>query len=226
MKVDLHCHTRWSSDCSTRVEDVLQRYRECGIDCVAITDHNQIGGALEAQALGILRVIVGEEIRSSQGELIGLFLSERIPKGLSMGETVDAIKAQGGIVMAPHPTDRLRGSALRPAALAGVAGMLDMVEIFNGRTVLRGDNAAARRFQEARGLVACAGSDAHTLMEIGGCYNEIEDFDGPQEFLARMAQARLRCERSPLRVHWHSTVAKLRSRLERRARGRGELWGA
>lgn len=223
MKVDLHCHTEFSGDCSTPVAKVLETYRDRGIDCAAITDHNEIEGALEAQRLGIIRVIVGEEIMTTQGEVIGLFLNELIPKGLPPREAVEAIRSQGGVVIAPHPTDRLRGSALRPAALANLAGHLDMVEIFNGRTVLSRDNEAARRFQESNGRIACVGSDAHTLQELGGCYNEIEEFDGPEDFLAKMASARLLTAKSPFRVHFHSTFAKLQSRLARRKKLRDEV---
>ncbi len=216
MKVDLHCHTEWSSDCGAPVARVLETYRDRGIDCAAITDHNEIEGALQAQRLGIIQVIVGEEIMTTQGEVIGLFLTERIPKGLPPHKAVEAIRSQGGIVMAPHPTDRLRGSALRPSALADLAERLDLVEVFNGRTVLSGDNEAARRFQESSGRIACVGSDAHTVREVGGCYNEIDEFHGPEDFLSKMASARLVTAKSPFRVHFYSTVAKLQSRLDRR----------
>ncbi len=223
LKVDLHCHTEWSSDCGASVARVLETYRDRGIHCAAITDHNEIEGALRAERLGIIRVIVGEEIMTTQGEIIGLFLTERIPRGLPPLEAVEAIRSQGGIVMAPHPTDRLRGSALRPAALASLAGKLDLVEVFNGRTMLSSDNDAARRFQESSGRIACVGSDAHTEGEIGGCYNEIDEFSGTDDFLSKMASARLVTAKSPFRVHVHSTVAKLRSRLDRRRKIRDEV---
>ncbi len=202
---------------------LLETYRDRGIDCAAITDHNEIGGALEAERLEIIRVIVGEEIMTSQGEIIGLFLTERIASGLTPLETVEAIRSQGGIVAAPHPTDRLRGSALRPSALAELSEHLDLVEVFNARTMLSSDNDSARRFQESSPAIACAGSDAHTADEVGGCYNEIDDFSGPQDFLAKMASARLVVAKSPYRVHLYSTFAKLRSRLDRRARSRDEI---
>jgi len=213
MKIDLHCHTHWSSDSRTSVVDLLETYKKRGIDCAAITDHNEIGGAIEGRQLGIIPVIIGEEVMTTQGEIIGLFLTERIPRGLSPLDTVDAIHSQGGIVLAPHPTDRFRGSALQPSALADLSPHLDMVEIFNGRTILSSDNDTASKFQQSSQAVACVGSDAHTLSEIGSCYNEIENFTDAEDFLSKMAVARLIMARSPLRVHLYSTVAKLLDRL-------------
>ena len=198
------------------MQTVLETYRKRGIDCAAITDHNEIEGALEAERLGIIRIIVGEEIMTTRGEIIGLFLTERIPPRMGPLETIEAIRTQGGIAMAPHPTDRLRGSALHASVLPEVAEHLDLVEIFNGRTILESDNASARRYQESNGLMACVGSDAHTEIELGGCWNEIEGFEGPQDFIAKMGAARLHTEKSPKRVHIYSTLAKVRSRLNRR----------
>ena len=213
LRVELHCHTYWSGDCGVEPHRLLEAARRKGIDVLAITDHNQIGGAFEARDLGTLPIIVGEEIKTDRGELLAYFLDEYIPPGMSVLDTARAIEEQGGIISVPHPFDRYRSSAIKHEALLEVAGRLEMVEIFNSRNIKSEDNAAARRFQEERGLVAAVGSDAHSLMEVAKSYQEIEPFDDARDFLAKMAHASLVTRKSSHFIHFVSTYQKLRKQL-------------
>ena len=213
LRVELHCHTNWSGDCGVEPRHLVEAAQCKGIDVLAVTDHSQIDGAFEAQAIGALPVIIGEEIKTDRGELLGYFLQEFIPPGMSVLDTARAIKEQGGIVSVPHPFDRHRSSAIEREALHEVVGELDMVEVFNSRNISDADNAAARQFQEERGLVAAVGSDAHSRMELARSHQEIEPFDGARDFLAKMAGAQLTTRKSSHLIHFVSTYQKLRKRL-------------
>jgi hypothetical protein len=216
LKADLHTHTHYSRDCWTSPERYVRRCLKVGINCVAITDHNSMEGALAVQRIAPFKVIVAEEIKTTEGELVGLFLKEAIPRGLTPEETIERVKAQGGLVSLPHPFDRIRREPLRGPARERVLGHLDVIEVFNSRTSLRRDSERARRLAEELGLPMSAGSDAHSPWEIGAAYVEMPDFDGPQEFLEALRQGRIVGRRSNPLVHVLSTLAKVRSRLGRR----------
>ena len=222
IRVELHCHTNWSPDCGIDPAKLLETACRKGLDMIAITDHNQIGGAFEARDIRSFPVIVGEEIKTDRGELLGYFLQEYIPPGMSVIDTARAIMEQGGIVSVPHPFDRYRSSAIGRDALFEIASELDMIEIFNSRNIKLEDNAAARNFQEARELVPAVGSDAHSLIEIARSYQEIEPFNDAREFLAVMAHAKFTTRKSSNLIHFISTYQKLRKRYT----GRGIPAGA
>src|SRR3989304_5793722 len=133
MKAHLPAHTPFSRDALTSVETFARRYQRAGIDCVAVSDHNNIDGALAVREIADFRVIVAEEIKSTEGEIIGLFLQEGVRKGLTPEDTVRAIREQGGIVLVPHPYDRLRRSVLREAALLRIMPDGDVIEVFDAR---------------------------------------------------------------------------------------------
>lgn len=133
-------HTEHSGDCDTPPGVLVRRCREVGLDCIAVTDHNTIRGALLARELADFKVIVGEEVKSSQGDIIGLFLSEEVPKGLSPLETVRRIKGQGGLVLVPHPFDAVRRGPLSPAALREILPYVDLIEVLNARTTFKRDH--------------------------------------------------------------------------------------
>ena len=163
-------------------------------------------------------VIMGEEIKTTEGEVIALFMreplpAEPVPKGLPPVETVKRIKALGGLVVVPHPFDRLRRSPLNARALEEVLPYADAVEVLNARTWVAADNERSRRLSRAWNLPATAGSDAHTLGEIGAAYVEMEPFDGPDEFLRALVRGRVAGKASSIWVHVPSTVAKLVKRL-------------
>jgi predicted metal-dependent phosphoesterase TrpH/glycosyltransferase involved in cell wall biosynthesis len=194
---DLHLHTSWSHDCQIPVEELLDTAEEQGLRAIAVTDHNVFGGALEAVELARHRdliVIPGEEVKTKeQGEVIGLFLREEIPRGQTFDETVAAIKAQGGIVYVPHPFDRLH--AIPDAAtLHRNLAQIDILEVYNARLLFEAYNDEALRFARKYGLAMGAGSDAHVVQGIGTGRVRMPAFDGPEQFLAglRLAQIQRR----------------------------------
>ena len=213
IKIDLHVHTCYSDDSLTPLDTIVEVCRRKGLDAVAITDHNAIEGALALHEIAPFPVIVGEEIKTTRGEIIGLFLSEVIPKGLSPQETIAAIREQGGIVYVPHPLDRVRRSPVGPRVLDSILEQVDALEIFNSRVLLPSDNERARRLAEARGIPGGAGSDAHTAREIGRAYVEMPTFDGPEDFLDKLHRGTIHGRLSFLDVHFYSTYARVREML-------------
>jgi predicted metal-dependent phosphoesterase TrpH len=214
---DLHMHTSWSHDCQIPVEDLLGHAEAEGLGAIAVTDHNVFGGALEAveQARGReLVVIPGEEVKTAdQGEVIGLFLSEEIPRGLSFGETVDAIRAQGGIVYLPHPFDRLHAIP-EPATLHRHLAQVDVLEVYNARLLFEAYNDEALRFARKYDLTMGAGSDAHVLQGVGTGAVRMRAFDGPEEFLVSLRSAQvLRRPRSLLYLQSLKWAAQAKERV-------------
>jgi len=193
VRVDCQLHTVWSGDSTTTLEQLASRVVAVGLDVVCITDHHTIEGARLAAERGIgARVVVGEEVRTRSGELIGLFLSERIPYVLAAEEVATRIRDQGGLVYAPHPLDRhRRGIGERGLADLAAGGCLDVVEVFNAKTREAGDNERAAAAARRLGLPAGAGSDAHDPDGLGAAYLEMPDFDGPAGFLASLRSARV-----------------------------------
>jgi predicted metal-dependent phosphoesterase TrpH len=190
VRVDCHLHTVASGDAWTTLDQLAERVRECRLDVVCITDHNVTSEALAAVQRGIgCRVIVGEEIRTPSGDVIGLFLTERIPYVLPLAEVAARIRAQGGLVYAPHPFD-LGRSSLGPALAPLCAdGMVDVIEVFNAKIADPARNEEAARLAAKFGLPGGAGSDAHDPPGVGAAYLELPDFDGPASFLDALAGA-------------------------------------
>jgi hypothetical protein len=190
---DLHIHSHHSKDCVMPVADILERAREVGLDVVAITDHDSAAGGLEARELADrygMRVIVGEEVKTSEGEVIGLFLERTIPGGMTFAETITAIRDQGGIVYVPHPFDRLH-TIPSPAVLRANVSEIDVVEVFNSRLAFPGFNELAERFAQRYRLPAAAGSDSHVLPGIGTTLCGMDDFSGPEDFVRALAESRI-----------------------------------
>jgi len=193
IEVDLHMHTDHSGDCATPVDVLLQTARDRGLGAIAITDHNEVSGALEArkiaEELGDIKVIVAEEVKTAeQGEVIGLFLEEKIPKGLTMAETIAEIRRQGGLVYVPHPFDRFH-SVPDYEHLLDMVEEIDLLEVFNPRVALTAFNEEAARFAGKYRIVPAAGSDSHVAQGLGSVRQRIHDFDGPAEFLEAMRDA-------------------------------------
>jgi predicted metal-dependent phosphoesterase TrpH len=193
MRVDCQVHTVYSGDAVTTLDQLSERIREVGLDAVCITDHHTLDGAREAlrRDLGA-RVIVGEEVRTPAGEIIGLFLTQRVPYVLPLLEAAARIRAQGGLVYAPHPCDRLRNGVGEAglSRLAG-AGLLDVIEVFNSKVRHAGDNAAAAAAARRLGVPGGAGSDAHDPAGLGAAYVELPDFTGAGDFLDGLRQAQI-----------------------------------
>lgn len=177
-RVDLHAHTCWSPDASTTPAQLVERAAESGIGRIAVTDHGEIEGALRARSIDPGRIIVGEEIRCrGRTELIGLFLETRIPEGLSVDETAERIRDQGGLVYAPHPWAYL----YRPGHQARTSiGLADIVEVFNSRAFWGRWNRLAANSAEQAGKRMAASSDAHFPHEIGRAMTVLPEFEGPQ----------------------------------------------
>ncbi len=190
--VDLHMHTDHSGDCATPVEVLLATAREQGLGAIAVTDHNEISGALEAraQAAGAgVKVIVGEEVKTAgQGEVIGLFIEEKIPRGLSLEETVAEIRRQGGLVYVPHPFDRMH-AVPDYEHLVKIVDEVDAIEVFNPRVAIGAFNEEASRFAAKYRIPAGAGSDSHVAQGLGSVRIRMHDFDGPREFLQSLRDA-------------------------------------
>ncbi len=194
IEVDLHMHTDHSYDCATPVEVLLASAREQGLGAIAVTDHNEISGALEASAQAAaagVKVIVGEEVKTAgQGEVIGLFLREKIPRGLSLRETIDEIRSQGGLVYVPHPFDRMH-SVPDYEHLLTIIDDIDALEVFNPRVAISAFNDEAARFAAKYRIPAGAGSDSHVAQGLGSVRIRMRDFDGPQEFMQSLRDAEI-----------------------------------
>jgi predicted metal-dependent phosphoesterase TrpH len=193
IEVDLHMHTDHSGDCATPVDVLLQTARDRGLGAIAITDHNEVSGALEARKIAEemddIKVIVAEEVKTAeQGEVIGLFLEEKIPKGMTMAETLAAIREQGGLVYVPHPFDRFH-SVPDYEHLLDMVEEIDILEVFNPRVAVTAFNEEAVRFARKYRIVPGAGSDSHVAQGLGSVRTRIHDFDGPAEFLEAMRDA-------------------------------------
>jgi predicted metal-dependent phosphoesterase TrpH/glycosyltransferase involved in cell wall biosynthesis len=214
---DLHLHTSWSHDCQMPVTDLLDQAEAQGLGAIAVTDHNVFGGALEAVELARDRdlvVIPGEEVKTAdQGEVIGLFLTDEIPRGLSFGETVAAIRAQGGVVYLPHPFDRLHAIP-EPATLHRHLAEVDVLEVYNARLLFEAYNDEALRFARKYDLTMGAGSDAHVLQGVGTGAVRMRAFEGPEDFLASLRTAQvLRRPRSLLYLQSLKWAAQAKERV-------------
>jgi hypothetical protein len=192
--VDLHLHTEWSHDCSIPTDDLLDHAAAIGLGGIAVTDHNVFGGALEAVELARdrdLLVIPGEEVKTdNQGEVIGLFLEEEIPRGMTFADTITAIRDQGGLVYLPHPFDRLHAIP-DPATIHRHLAEIDVLEVYNARLLRDSFNDEALRFARKYRLLQGAGSDAHVLQGVGTGVVRMRRFEGPEEFLLSLRSAEI-----------------------------------
>ena len=203
VRVDCHLHTVASGDSVLTLEELADRARRAGLDVVCVTDHNVTHAAVVAaeRDLGV-RIIVGEEIRTRDGDVIGLFLTERIPYVLPLAEVTSRIRAQGGLVYAPHPFDLVRSSTGRVLPDLCRAGTIDVIEVFNAKVEDQALNERAAEVARAYSVPMGAGSDAHDADGVGAAYLEMPDFDGPGSFLAALAEATVTGEFRPHAVRY------------------------
>jgi predicted metal-dependent phosphoesterase TrpH len=213
LRADFHTHSHYSRDSLINPETFVKRAVAKGLNCVAVTDHNQIEGAFVIQELAPFKVIVGEEVKTTEGEIIGLFLKELVPRDMSPEETVSAIHEQGGLAVIPHPYDIFRRSVLTDEAIERVKHSVDAIEGFNCRNILARHDDKARSLAASVEKPATLGSDSHSPMELGGACLEIDDFATPDELLLSLRGGRIIGNRSLPMVHWLSTYAKIRWRL-------------
>ncbi len=209
LTVEFHCHTHFSKDSLTSPQKLLESCRRKGIDRVVVTDHNTIAGALAAQALDPQRVIVGEEIMTTQGELLAAFVTEEVPAFLSPQKAIERLREQGAFISVSHPFDRLRSGAWREEDLAAILPQVDAIEVFNSRCMSPSFNHEAWAFTRRHGLAATVGSDAHTAFEVGRSVFVVEPFEGPDEMRKVIRNAVLRMRLSPPWVHFLSRYAVL-----------------
>lgn len=210
MLLDLHTHTHASKDSLTPPADLVRAARRRRLDRVVVTDHNTIVGALAAQALDPQLVIVGEEIMTTRGEILAAFVREAVPRGLSPQETIRRLREQGAFVSVSHPFDRWRSGAWRLEDLLEIAPLVDAIEVFNARCLLRSDNLRAQDFARQHDLPGTAGSDAHAAFEVGAACLVVPPFEGPDGLRAVIREAKIRGRLSPFWVHFASRFARLR----------------
>ena len=214
VRYDLHLHTFRSGDSLTTYREIIRRVKERGLTGIAVTDHNTMRGAVELAQLAPFPVIIGEEIRTREGEIIGYFLQEEIPRGLGLEESIQLVHDQGGVVGVPHPVDSVRRrSALGETVLRRVIDRIDLIEGQNGRAVLPADNLRARHLAREFSKPMTAGSDAHAPFEIGRCYVELEPFQTPQEFVAHLKRATISGENGRPYLSLFSLFAKIAKRV-------------
>ncbi len=189
LKVDMHTHSEYSPDSRTTLGAQAAAIKAAGLHVVCATDHNTIEGALRLRELANgFRVIVGEEVSSRDGEIIGLFIEKAIPRDLTAEETIARIHDQGGLVSVPHPFSRNRRFHLRRSVLERVYKEIDCIEVFNAREAFTQDNVRAAAFASEKGIPGAVGSDAHRAAEIGRAWVEMEAFAGREDFIAALGQ--------------------------------------
>ncbi len=213
LKADLHIHTEYSIDCNTPLEKIVSRCLEVGINCIAICDHGTVEGALRMRDIAPFPVIVAEEILTSHGEIIGMFLEETIPSRLSVEQTISRIRSQGGLVCIPHPFDIFRQSALRSNIMEEIAEQIDIIEVFNSRTLLLQSSAKTLAFALKYGIAKSAGSDAHTPYEIGNAYVEMPEFNGKDDFLQALEKGNISGHRTNPFIHFASVWTRLKKQF-------------
>ena len=215
LKADLHVHTEYSMDCGTPLHTIIERCQERGINCLAIADHGTVEGALELQSIAPFKVIVAEEILTPYGEIMGMFLKESVPNGLSVEETIACIRAQDGIVCIPHAFDVLRPSALDPKVMEEIAQEIEVIEVFNARSLLHHSSEKVLAFARKYDIAQSAGSDAHVPSAIGNAYVEMPAFEGRGDFIQALREGRITGRRTNPLTHFASAWNKLKNRAWR-----------
>lgn len=208
LKVEFHCHTCYSKDSLVELEDLIATARRVGLDRVVVTDHNTIRGALKARELAPDLIIVGEEILTTQGELLAFFIEQEIPKMLEPEDAIERLRAQGAFISVSHPFDRRRYGWAQ-ADLERITPLVDAIEVFNSRCQVRILNRMALAYAEKHHLAGTVGSDAHTLNELGRSLLELLPFNSADELRQVLPQARAVTQLSSPFIHISSTYARM-----------------
>jgi predicted metal-dependent phosphoesterase TrpH len=222
--VEFHCHTIYSKDSLTRPAELVKTCRRKGIDRVVITDHNTIAGARAAQALDPERVIVGEEIMTTRGEILAAFVREEVPKGLTPQETIHRLRDQGAFISVSHPFDRWRSGGWLEPDLLEILSEVDAIEVYNSRCMLPRFNREARRFAELHHLAGTVGSDAHATFELGQSLLLLDPFEGPGGMRDVIRTGIPRVRWSPPWFHFSSRYAVIHKKVTRALRGLDTTW--
>lgn len=211
-KVEFHCHTLYSKDSLTRPEDLVAACRRKGIDRVVVTDHNTIAGARAAQRLDPERVIVGEEIMTTSGEVLAAYVTEEVPPGLSPREAIRRLKEQGAFISVSHPFDLYRSGHWKKADLLAILPELDAIEVFNARCWRPAFNRQAQEFAHVHDVAGTVGSDAHAALELGRAVLLVEQFQGPEQMRVVIRQGVSQVRWSPPWFHLISRYAVWRKK--------------
>lgn len=214
LTLEFHCHTSFSKDSLTLPADLVATCRRKGIDRVVVTDHNLIGGALEAQAIDPELVILGEEVMTTRGEILAAFVRDEIPRGLSPAETIRRLKEQGAFISVSHPFDRMRAGGWEEKDLLEILPEIDAIEVFNSRCMRPSFNRRAKEFAEKYNIAGTVGSDAHALFELGRSVMLLDQFNGPEEMRKVIRKGIPRVKWSPPWVHFVSRYAFMIKRLK------------
>jgi predicted metal-dependent phosphoesterase TrpH len=209
LSIEFHSHTIASKDSLTRPADLVAVARRKGINLIIVTDHNSIRGALAAQLLDPELVIVGEEIMTTQGEILAAFVQEEIPAGLSPQETIRRLKEQGAFISVSHPFDKLREGGWRESDLLEILPLVDAIEVFNSRCMLPSFNKRAKEFAEKYNIAGTVGSDAHASFEVGRSLMLLEKFTGAHEMRKVIRRGIPKVKWSPPWFHLASRYASI-----------------
>lgn len=213
LKADLHVHTWHSVDSYMSYEQLIKACQRNGINCIALADHGTTRGARDLVKIAPFKVIVCEEVITPYGEIMGMFLKEDLPAKTTLEEAIKLIREQGGLINVPHPYDMVRPSAFRNSnVLESTANQVDIIEVFNSRSMWPGIENKARGLAARHGKLISAGSDAHSPEEIGYAFVEMPDFNGKDDFLTALATARFTGRKSSPLIHLISTTARLRKK--------------
>lgn len=211
--VEFHCHTSASKDSLTSPRALVEACQRKGIDRVIVTDHNTVSGARAAQALDPGRVIVGEEIMTTRGEILAAFVQEEVPRDLTPREAIHRLKDQGAFISVSHPFDSVRSGGWQEADLIEILPQVDAIEVYNSRCWLPRFNRLARQFAEKHDVAGTVGSDAHTTFELGRSLLQLEPFEGPDGLRNIIRGGIPKVSWSPPWIHFSSRYATLRKRL-------------
>ncbi len=209
LRVEFHCHTNASKDSLTRPADLVAAARSKRIDRLVITDHNTIAGARAAQAVDPQLVIVGEEIMTTQGEILASFVTEEIPWGLTPQETIRRLREQEAFISVSHPFDKMRSGGWREADLLEILPLVDAIEVYNSRCMFPSFNRDARRFAERHDIPGTVGSDAHAAFEVGRSLMRLEPFEGAGELRKIIRNGVPQVKWSPPWFHFASRYASI-----------------
>ena len=207
LRVEFHCHTNASKDSLVTPQELVETCRRKGIDRVVVTDHNSISGALAAQVLDPELVIVGEEIMTTQGEILAAYVREEIPRGLTPVETIRRLREQGAFISVSHPFDQFRSGGWKEADLLEILPLVDAIEVYNSRCFLPRFNREAHRFAEKHNVAGTVGSDAHTALELGRSVLLLEQFESPEEMRMVIRRGIPKVKWSPPWFHFSSRYA-------------------
>ena len=213
ISIDFHTHTSASKDSITSPERLIATCHSKKLDRLVVTDHNTIAGALAAHALDPERIIVGDEIMTSHGEILAAFVTEAFPRGLSPQETIRRLREQDSFISVSHPFDSWRSGAWKLKDLLEIASLVDAIEIFNARCLFAEDNRQAQEFARTHDLPGTAGSDAHAAFELGRAMLELPQFSGPNELRQLIRQGKVLGRLSPFWVHLTSQYARHRKKV-------------